>query len=380
MRIAAVTCVYPPYRGGIGSAAQRQAALLTELGHEVEIYCPATEGPAGDEWVDGVLVHRLAPLVRYGNSALLPALARRVGGHDALYLHYPFFGGAEPAVLGALVRRRPYVAYFHMDVVGTGVRGAVLRAYDRTVAPAILRGARAVLVSSEDYARHSTIARHRPRRLIAQPYGADTRVYRPGPADPAALRARGLDPDLPLVLFVGGMDAPHAFKGVPELVRAFGRSGLAARARLALVGEGELRSGYERMAREAGLEDAVRFLGRVSEEDLVGLYRAATVTTLPSTTSEEAFGLVLTEAMACGCPVVASALPGVREVVGTGPAAAGLAVPPGDVGALAVALARVVDDAALRARLSEGALEAVAARYSRDAERATLGRVFGALA
>ena len=53
MRIAAVTCVYPPYRGGIGHAAQRQAALLSELGHEVDVYCPASGGPAGTDVVDG---------------------------------------------------------------------------------------------------------------------------------------------------------------------------------------------------------------------------------------------------------------------------------------------------------------------------------------
>jgi glycosyltransferase involved in cell wall biosynthesis len=381
MRIAAVTCVYPPYRGGIGSAAQRQAELLAELGHEVDVYCPAQEGAASHELDGAVRVHRLASPVRYGNSAFLPQLATRVAAADALYLHFPFYGGAEAAAAGAVVRRRPLVAYFHMDVVGTGARGAFLSAYERTVAPLVLRRARYVLVSSLDYARHSSLARHglRRDRVVAQPYGTDTRVYRPGPAEPEALGRLGIDPSRPFVLFVGGMDAPHAFKGVPQLLEAFAIAGLATDAQLVLVGEGELRPGYQEHARALGLEGVVRFLGRTPEDDLVRLYRATSVTALPSTTREEAFGLVLTESMACGSPVVASALPGVREVVGDGEDAAGIGVPAGDVPALAAALGRVVREPDLRSLLSRRAAAAVEERYSRDVERATLDRVFSSL-
>jgi glycosyltransferase involved in cell wall biosynthesis len=381
MRIAVVTCVYPPYRGGIGHAAQRQAGLLVEIGHEVEVYCPGGDDAARHEVVDGIPVHRLPPLLSWGNSALIPGVAPAAARADAVYLHFPFYGGVEPAVLGALVRGRPWVAYFHMDVIGTGLRGAVLRAYERTVAPAVLRGARWVMVSSLDYARHSSLVRHRLRRdrVIPQPYGTDTRVYKPGPVDGDALRRLGVDPDRPYVLFVGGMDAPHAFKGVPELISAFARAGLAGEAQLVLVGEGELRPGYERSANEAGVGGDTAFLGRTEEDDLVHLYRAATVTALPSTTREEAFGLVLTEAMACGSPVIASALPGVREVVGSGGEAGGIGVEPGDVVGLADALGRMVRDPLLRDRLAARAVPIVTERYSRDLERATLSRVFASL-
>jgi glycosyltransferase involved in cell wall biosynthesis len=332
--------------------------------------------------MDGaVRVHRLASPVRYGNSAFLPQLAPRMAAADALYLHFPFYGGAEAAAAGALVRRRPLVAYFHMDVVGTGARGAFLSAYERTVAPVLLRRARYVLVSSLDYARHSSLARHglRRDRVVAQPYGTDTRVFHPGPVDREALGRLGIDPSRPFVLFVGGMDAPHAFKGVPELLQAFAAAGLAADAQLVLVGEGELRPGYQERARVLGLDGVARFLGRAGDDDLVHLYRAAAVTALPSTTREEAFGLVLTESMACGSPVVASALPGVREVVGEGEDAAGIGVPPGDVPALAAALTRVVREPGLRSRLSRRAAVAVEERYSRDVERATLDSVFSSL-
>ncbi len=375
MRIAVVVCVYPPYRGGIGHAAQRQAAILAELGHEVVVYCPASPGePASRDVVDGIPVHRLKPLLSYGNSALLPQLAGRMARHDALFLHYPFFGGAEAAALGARVRRKPYVAFFHMDVFGEGLRGAFLAAYQRTLGPLVLRGARSVLVSSEDYFRHSLQAR-RVRRIEPAPYGIDTAVYSPAEV-PAAVRERlGIAGGLPLILFVGGMDAPHAFKGVPQLLEAFASAGLAGRARLSLVGEGELRPGFEEQARRLGLGEAVRFHGRVDEDDLIALDRVADVAVLPSTGAEEAFGLVLIEAMACATAVVASRLPGVRDVVGEGAGAAGLLVPPGDVPALAGALARLVDDPGARRAFAASGLTQVRERYSSTVERERLARI-----
>ena len=189
------------------------------------------------------------------------------------------------------------------------------------------------------------------------------------------LEALGLDPELPIIAFVGGMDVPHAFKGVNELLTAFAHPHIAARAQLVLVGDGELRAGYEETARTLGIADRVHFLGRAPEEDLVRVYRAATVTVLPSTTEEEAFGIVLIEAMACGSPVIASALPGVRTVVSDGGDARGIAVPPGDVSALADALSRMLDDSAARDGYAAHALSAARERYSQAAERRQLGRI-----
>ncbi len=295
---------------------------------------------------------------------------------DAVYLHYPFFGGAEAAALGAALARVPYVAFFHMDVSGSGARGAFLSAYERTAGPLVLRGARAVMASSDDYFARSSAARHVAGVEIV-PYGIDTDRYSPAPVSRERRGALGLPPDTPLIAFVGGMDAPHAFKGVPELLRAFAAAGLAGRAHLALVGDGGLRPAYERLATELRIGPATTFLGRVDEPGLIDVYRAAAATVLPLTTHEEAFGLVLIEGMACGSPAVASALPGVREVVGEGDGAGGLLVPPGDVDALAAALARMVDDPALRDRLAGAALARARGRFSREAERE---RIAGVLA
>jgi glycosyltransferase involved in cell wall biosynthesis len=228
-----------------------------------------------------------------------------------------------------------------------------------------------VLVSSLDYAAHSSLARHRLGTLQELPYAIDTEErYTPGDVSAERRAALGLDPGRPVVLFVGAMDRGHAFKGVPELLRAMASGGIAERAQVALVGEGELRPGFEALARDLLPPGGAAFLGRVPEDDLVDLYRAAALTVLPSVTREEAFGVVLIESMACATPVVASDLAGVRAVVGDG--SAGLLVPPGDVPALAEALAALLDDPGRRSAMGAAGRERAAGRYSRARERADL--------
>lgn len=380
MRIAVVTCVYPPYRGGIGHAAARQAELLADQGHKVDVYCPAQGTTSAQTGESGaVRVHRLRPVVRYGNSALLPRLGGIAKRSDAIWIHYPFYGGAEWAALGAARWRVPYALSFHMDVLAGGVKGAMLKAYDRCIAPRILRGARAVAVSSHDYAQHSSLRRLGLRNLVELPYGIDTTRYSPGDPDRSALSRLGVRTDRHVIAFVGGMDAPHAFKGVPVLLRAFADARLRERAQLVLVGDGELRPSFERLAAGLGLGNSTLFLGRTEEADMIQVYRSASATVLPSTTGEEAFGIVLIEAMACGSPVVASDLPGVRMVVGTGDDARGLLVRPGDVGGLTSALGRLIDDGALRDTYRARGVAAATTRFSREREAEDLARIVGRL-
>lgn len=374
MKIAVVVCSYPPYRGGIGNAAARQSAALRDAGHEILVLCPAHDGPGRHEMVDGVEVRHLPALLRHGVSAFVPSVAGHLRGCDALYLHYPFYGGAEAAVISALVRRIPYVAYFHMDVLAQGLRGAIISAYDRTAAVAILRGAKRVLVSSLDYARNASIGRLGLTTLQELPFSIDTDLFHPGHPDPDVLKKLGIDPSLPIVLFVGGMDAGHAFKGVPVLIEAM--AGMPSdEAQLVLVGDGELRLGFECLAR-ARCATTVNFVGSASDSVLRELYRAATVSVLPSVSGEEAFGIVLIESMASGTPVVASNLPGVRTVVDEH---TGVLVPAGDVDRLRDAIRSFTRNDERNVTMGAAARRRALERFSRRREREDLAAVFAEL-
>lgn len=186
------------------------------------------------------------------------------------------------------------------------------------------------------------------RRVCAIPNFV--RALPPPPPDEARERGR--------VLAVGRLAEQ---KGFDLLLRAFASSGWAARGvRLTILGEGPERQSLEALANQLGIAQAVEMPGVVQyPEDRMA---RATIFVLPS--RYEGFPNALLEAMAMGCPVIAADCDsGPREIIRHG--VNGLLVPVEDVDALAVALHKLFDDPALRARLGAEAVK-VRDRYSRD--------------
>jgi phosphatidylinositol alpha-1,6-mannosyltransferase len=105
-------------------------------------------------------------------------------------------------------------------------------------------------------------------------------------------------------------------KGIEQLIDAMPL--LPPPARLLIVGEGDMRAQFEERARASAASDRITFLGRATHAELPDIYRGCDVFVLPSVSRLEAFGIVALEAMASGLPVVASDIPGVREVVEEG--------------------------------------------------------------
>ncbi len=96
MRIAQVTPVYPPYRGGMGRVAFEYTERLRSRGHDVHVFTPRHGEPDDITQRDADYVHRIQARLSVGNAGLLPSLPTDLVGFDIVHLHYPFYGGAEP--------------------------------------------------------------------------------------------------------------------------------------------------------------------------------------------------------------------------------------------------------------------------------------------
>ena len=106
----------------------------------------------------------------------------------------------------------------------------------------------------------------------------------------------------------------ESFKGIDSLLTAWSKVTVCSPdAHLLLAGEGSLRKELEAQALELGINDSVKFLGRLSPEEVAGCMAAADLFVLPSLS--EPFGIVLLEAMSQGLPVIASRVDGIPEVV-----------------------------------------------------------------
>lgn len=213
-----------------------------------------------------------------------------------------------------------------------------------------------------------------PSRIEIVPPGVDHAFFSPG-SRRGARQALGLG-DEPVLLFVGRI---QPLKGVDVAVEALSRL-RDPRARMLIVGgssgtEGDNHAAEVRdLITDRGLDHRITMVPPQPHHVLSTYYRAADVTIVPS--RSESFGLVALESAACGTPVVASDVGGLRTLVDHG--RTGLRVPGRDPGDFAEAVERIIGDPTFAERLSERAAEAATA-YTWTSMAARLRRVYADL-
>ena len=159
---------------------------------------------------------RLQPFYAWGNAAVLTDLLTKLRGYDVVHLHYPFFGSDILAALAAKLWSIPLVVTYHMKPKAAGILGFTFRVYRMMIEPFVFRVAKTVLVSSLDYAKEHGV---KHKNIVALPFGVDTDRFVQGSREEAR-RLFGLKIDVPTIVFVGGLDDAHYFKGVNVLIQA----------------------------------------------------------------------------------------------------------------------------------------------------------------
>jgi glycosyltransferase involved in cell wall biosynthesis len=248
-------------------------------------------------------------------------------------------------------RRVVYTLHgIHIDKAGSALRQSAFVSAERVLKP---RTARFVTVCDSDRRKGARLGILDPRRAATVYNGIEMPASMPGRG---TFRAElGLGEDAPLALSVGRY---HEQKDQPTLLRAWSlvRERVPA-AVLALVGAGELDAELRALAEELGLGDAVRFVA--PRPDLAPAYADADIFALSSLW--EGLPYVVLEAMSFGVPVVSTGVDGIPEAVADGES--GLLVVPGDAGALAEAIVRLLNDPEARARMGEAGAAIVRERF-----------------
>ena len=358
MRIVQVSPWFYPHLGGVESHVRTLAAELASRGNEVTVVTTRDEiSAAGREEMDGFDVVRVRPRMIAMRTPIAPRIraAVRDAPADVIHAHMPPPLTAGYAGEAALARGVPLVLTYHCDVELPFFLGSAVEAmYRRSLGDSTLRRAAKVIVTTKTYAATSrAVWRHNP---LVIPNAVDHRRFRPD-VDGAGIRARLKIPTgKPMVLLVGRI-VPH--KGVEHFVEA---ARYVPDALFLVAGAGSSLESMERLAASLGVKDRVRFLGRVSQENLPRLYAACDVFVLPSVSRLEAFGIVALEAMSTGKPVVVADIPGVREVIQDG--REGLLADPINPQDLADKVRRLLADPALRKTMGERGREKVLAEFS----------------
>ena len=364
MKVAHIVSTFPPYRAGIGNSAYHMSWELARLGAEVTVFTATARGGSDVDRSWPFAVKRMRPWLYYGNAAFVPQLLWQLSSFDIVHLHYPFFGGAEMLYFLDKLRPLNLVLHYHMDVVGEGIFKRVFQWHSNHVLPHIVKHAKTIIVTTLDYARQSNIRtalEHDSQKFIEIPLGVNPEIFKPRIKNKDLVESYGLA-NKKIILFVGGLDRAHYFKGVNYLIKAFHLISSNDEYRLVVVGDGALRPSYETLVSNFGLERKVIFAGAVSDDQLPLYYNMADVYVLPSIDSSEAFGLTVVEAMSSGLPVIASDLPGVRSVIKKN--TTGYLFKPKDIGTLAKHMHYLLENPQVRNHLGGAARKRVLDRYA----------------
>jgi D-inositol-3-phosphate glycosyltransferase len=364
--------------GGMNVYVVELARRLALRGIEVDVFTRATSSalPPVVEVAAGVLVKHITAgpyeglakgelpgqMCVFAREVLRAEAGQPVGHYDAVHSHYWLSGQ-----VGALARDRWGVPLIHSMHTMAKVKNAALAEGDTPEPSMRMIGEEQVVADADMIIANTDLEAKQLIELYDAPAGrvevvhpgVDLTVFAPMPRQLARASLQ-LPLDAHVLLFAGRI---QPLKAPDVLLRAaavlLARSPeLSPKLVVAVVG-GPSGTGLEHpeslalLASELGLEDVVRFVPPVAQSDLARWYAASDLVAVPS--FNESFGLVAAEAQAAGTPVVAAAVGGLTTVVRDG--FSGLLVDGHDDGAWATALARIIDDPVLAARLAAGAVE-----------------------
>lgn len=370
LRIAHLGKYYAPVRGGIERVTQDLAEWQAARGHRVDVLVHQRPGlrSSVSEEANGVTVHRVGCFGAALYTPVSPAWPRQLAQllaraqPDVLHVQMPnpwcFFLLASRAA-----RRIPWVLHWQADVTAAvpdwRVRGAY-RLY-QPLERALLARADAVVATSTAYADASKPLMRCRTPVQVIPIGLAPLQQVPRPE--SVIAARGMWPpgDGLRLLAVGRLSY---YKGFGVLLDALAG---ASDATLLVVGEGEQRGALVQRAERQGLSARVRFVEQIDDARLAEFQAAADVLVLPSLDRSESFGVVQLEAMRAATAVIASDIPGSGIGTVAQHGVTGLHVPPGDVGALADAIARLAGDRALCRDMGDAGHARWQARFTLDA-------------
>jgi glycogen(starch) synthase len=384
LRVCIVTRVVNAHAiGGMQQHTEDLARGLLAAGHEVTVLTPRLEdgsvpaGPPGLRWALVDVPRPEGPYTRAWGRGSAAVYAHLAAGRPFDVVHSESTG-ALGLVKAGLPRDAALVVKYHGNFHGYARAQSrqgwdarprwhgLLRAGRRTAATArvhYLQGHawafRDVesMVPARSQVRDTLRSQHvAPERLHVVPNGVDTDAFAPGRAPD--LRRRWEVPAGARVLLTLGRLARD--KGNDHAVRAL--ADLPEDAVLVVVGDGEEREALARLAGEVGVAERVRLPGAVAPAEVPRALRAADVFWFP-TLRDEAAGLVLTQAMATGLPVVASRIGGIPDYVGREGEDA-LLVPPGDPWALAAVTRELLDAPEQRTAMGSAARAHVSAEFS----------------
>ncbi len=292
--------------------------------------------------IEGAIIHPLwrptgTKLDYLANIRLMRKLLRELKP-DILHAHYATSYG----LLGAKANFHPFV----ISVWGSDISQFPKSYFKRKWLQSVLTKSDSITATGNFLATATERLLENKTKVVVAPFGVDMEVFQPAAQKQNETTVIGTTKSLEVVY------------GQEYLIRAFAKLD-HPNLKLFLVGDGSLRSRFEKLVADLKVIERVEFAGRVAHHQISNCLQKIDILANPSL--RESFGVSVLEAQACEIPVIASNVGGLPEVMRDG--ATGFLVPPGNVNAIAEKIELLASDENLRRRMGKAGREFVKKNY-----------------
>ncbi|MBR5696417.1 MAG: glycosyltransferase [Paludibacteraceae bacterium] len=355
-KVLHISKFYPPYKGGIEDVCYSIVSSMADYEHRV--LCFNTGKNTVDEQYEGVSVLRLGvQMQRYSQpiSFSYPSALKRElqeFNPDIIHLHTPN-PYASLLVCHYIPDSVKLIVHWHSDIVKQQFTYTAFKPFEQK----LLERANAIFATSPNYAEHSIPLRQFRDKVIIVPNGINEKKISVREGDDEKIEAIKRKYNGRNIVYFMGRHV--AYKGIDRLIAA--EKKITSDCVILIAGEGPL-SNELKMKTQS---ERVHFIGKISDDEIRLYMRAASVFAFPSITKNEAFGIVLAEAMYCGTPPVLFSIEGSGVNWLNQNGTTGIEVDNGDIQAFAEAIDRLLrNEDHIRDRMGERAHDLIAENFT----------------
>ena len=349
MRILHISKYYYPYIGGVENTCKYLADSFSET-DDVAVICFNESGQNIKEKVGKVTVYRVGTWINIARQALslayFPILKRAIKEFQPDIIHFHWANPYPAAVLMAIIPKNvKLVVHWHMDII----KQKNIYPFIKFVETALLKRADKILVTSPNYRDCSLPLQPFKEKVDVVQSAIEENSFKMQDGDEERIfQIKEKYNNKPIVFFVG---RHIQYKGLPFLIEA--EKHVTSDCIFVIAGKGPLTDSLKNSCKS----ERLKFVGKVSDDDLRCYLYASTVLAFPSISKNEAFGLSLAQGMYCKCPAVTFSIEGSGVNWVSLKNQTCLEAPNGDVITYAKYIDELITDKQLHDELAEGGYE-----------------------
>lgn len=348
MKVLQLAKFYPPCHGGMETVTFDIAEYLNQHNIKTDVLCANEKNEYIEDLIQGYHVFRAKSWGIYFSTSISPQLISKlkeiVNNYDIIHIHLP--NPMANMALRLVNPKQKIVLHWHSDIIK---QKYLLKLYE-PLQSWLLKKSDAIIATSPKYMQESLVLQSYIDKCISVPLGIDEHKLQYDNTQVERIKEKYKNKKI--IFTLGRFTYYKGFQYLIEASKYLDNSYV-----IFIGGKGELKGDFELQIKNEGLEDKVKLLGRIEDNDLGNYFKACDLFCLPSIAKSEAFGVVQIEAMSFGKPIIATNIEGSGVDWVNKDGISGLNVPIKNAEAIAEACEKIMIDESTYQKFSKNALE-----------------------